>query len=109
MEHFNNLNSRMVRNTEIIPVIGMNFWHVFTMKLSDRSDSSSSPENSCHYVNTTVSVSWPLLNILKLFNETLCDCLEEPFQHPKKWKQDFAFSTKGNFTGNKKFMSSPVS
>jgi len=77
----------------------MNFWHVFTTKLSDRSDSSSSPENSCHYVNTTVSVSWPLLNILKLLNETLYDCLEEPFQHSKKWKHDIAFSTKGNFTG----------
>jgi len=62
VEHFNNLNSRMVRNTEIIPVTGMNFWHVFTMKLSDRSDSSSSPATSCHYVNTTVSVSWPLIS-----------------------------------------------
>jgi hypothetical protein len=77
------------------------------MKLSDRSDSSSSSANSCHYVNTTVSVSWPLFNISKLLNEILYDCLEEPFQHPLK--QDFAFSTKGNFTGNKQFTSLAVS
>jgi len=61
----------------------MNFWHVFTMKLSDRSDSSSSLANSCHYVKTKVLVLWPLLNILKSLKEALHNYLEETFQHHK--------------------------
>ena len=31
----------------ILHVTGINLWHVFTMKLSDRSVSSSSLENNC--------------------------------------------------------------
>lgn len=60
---------------------GMNFWHVFTMKLSDRSDSSSCSAKSCHHVKTIVLVLWPLLNILKSLKEALHDYYEETFQH----------------------------
>jgi hypothetical protein len=50
-------------------VTGMNFWHVFTMKLSDRSDSSSLPANSCHKNMTITYTCIAYINIVKIINK----------------------------------------
>lgn len=42
-EHINEVQLEILMS----PATGINFWHVFTMKLSARSVSSSSAENNC--------------------------------------------------------------